>query len=429
MSSDDESMEACASLRECPDCGLFQYVPAVARGEGAVCIRCDGTLRRRSAQGVVLPLFCASVAAVLFAMSLDFPIMSLHVLGRFGSATVLSGPDRLADYGRWELSALVIATLMLLPALELMVMLAALVAAQASWHSRRLAWLFGCLERISPWSMPEVFLVGAGVAYTRLHAIAEVEVGPALVATGGFVLAITAADAVLDREAVWQRMGGVRDPGAPSDAALPMIGCDVCGLVWRSAPGERCTRCAHVLGHRKVNSIARVWACVIAAAILYVPANLLPVMTIVRAGRGGPRTILGGVVELADNQLWALAVIVFLASVAIPLLKLGILTSILVLTGRGSPMYLRLRTRLYKLVKAVGRWSMIDVFMMSTLVALLQMGLLASVSPDAGAIAFASVVVLTMLATEALDPRLMWDAASERVTTARAESLKERAVS
>jgi paraquat-inducible protein A len=364
-------------------------------------------------QGVGLPLFCVCVATVLFAMSLYLPIMSLHVLGRFASSTVLDGPVRLAGYGTWELSVLVVATLMVVPALKLAVMLASLFAATVSWHSRRLAWCFGWLERISPWSMLEVFLVGAGVAYTRLAAIADVEVGPALVTAGGFVLVIAAADAVMDREAVWQGMGGTSPVAVTCDAAVPLIGCDVCGLVSQALPTEHCSRCAHSLEHRKVNSIARVWACVIAAAILLVPANLLPVMTIVQGGRGGAHTIMGGVVELGENHLWALALVVFLASIVIPLLKLAILTSILVLTGRGSPAYLRLRTRMFKLVRAIGRWSMIDVFMVTVFVGLLHMGPLSNVSPDTGSMAFAAVVVLTMIATEALDPRLMWDAAGE----------------
>lgn len=406
-------MDPFESLRECPDCGLFQSLPMIAPGEAAQCDRCDGTLRRRSLQGVVLPLFCVSVATVLFGMALYLPSMSLYVVGRFASATAWDGPDRLAGYGVWQLSVLVVATLMVMPALKLAVLMASLLAAVASWPSRRLAWCFGWLERISPWSMLEVYLVGAGVAYTRLHAIADVHVGPALVATGGFVLVVAAADAVLDREAVWQRIGGTGGLAAASGLAAPLIGCDVCGLVSRSEPAERCPRCAHSLGHRKVNSIARVWACVVAAAILYVPANILPVMTIVQGGRGGARTILGGVVELGENDLWGLAVLVFLASVAIPLLKLGILTSILVLTGRRSPAYLGLRTRMFKMVRAIGRWSMIDVFMVTIFVGLLHMGPLSNVSPDSGSLAFAGVVMLTMIATEALDPRLMWDVASE----------------
>lgn len=159
--------------------------------------------------------------------------------------------------------------------------------------------------------------------------------------------------------------------------------------------------------------MARVWACVVGAAILYVPANILPVMTIIRGGRGAAHTIMGGVIELGENKLWGLAVVVFLASIAIPLLKLAILVAILVFTGRGSASYLQLRTRMYKLVRAVGRWSMIDVFMVTVLVSLLHLGPITNVSPDSGALAFGSVVVLTMIATEAMDPRLMWDAARE----------------
>ena len=400
------------SLRECPDCGLFQYVPAVGPGEGAQCVRCEGTVRKRTLQGVVLPLVCVCVASVLFGMSLYFPIMSLHVVGRFASATLFDGPVRLLNYGSWQLTVLVVLTLMVMPTVKLAVMLASLVAATMSWHSRRLAWAFGWLERISPWSMLEVFLVGAGVAYTRLHAIADVQVEPALIFLGAFVLVVAAADAVMDREAVWQGIGGMSHT-AVSDSSVPLIGCDVCGLVVRAACTEHCPRCAHSLEHRKANSIARVWACVIGAAILYVPANILPVMTIVRGGRGGAHTIMGGVIELGENKLWGLAILVFLASVAVPLLKLAILISILVLTGRGSPVYLRWRTRMFKLIQAIGRWSMIDVFMVTIFVGLLHMGPLSNVSPDGGALAFAAVVVLTMIATEALDPRLMWDAASE----------------
>ena len=410
-SGENADEQLAGSLRECPDCGLFQYVPAVEPGEGAQCARCQGMLRRRTLQGVVLPLVCVSVASVLFAMALYFPIMSLHVLGRFASATVFDGPIRLLNYGTWQLTLLVVLTLMVMPTVKLAVMLASLVATTVSWRSRRLAWAFGWLELITPWAMLEVFLVGAGVAYTRLHAIADVQVEPALIFAGAFVLVLAAADAVMDREAVWQGIGGTHQ-AAISDKSVPLIGCDVCGLVLRAEPTEHCPRCAHSLEHRKPNSIARVWACVIGAAILYVPANLLPVMTIVRGGRGGSHTIMGGVVELAENHLWGLAVLVFLASVAVPLLKLAILTSILVLTGRGSPAYLRWRTRLFKLVRAIGRWSMIDVFMVTIFVGLLHMGPLSNVSPDSGSMAFAAVVVLTMIATEALDPRLMWDAAS-----------------
>jgi paraquat-inducible protein A len=414
------------SLRECPDCGLFQSVSdSLSAGWSAECARCGRSLRHSFRHGIGLPLACACVAAVLLVMTLDFPIMSLHMLGRFSAATLFRGPQHLAEDGTWLLALLVVTTLIAAPIINLALLLIALVAVKVARPSRSVAWLFGWLERISPWSMLEVFLVGALVAYSRLSGLAEVDVGPSLIAASAFVVAIVVAEAALDRELVWRGLAPAASALADRDMTARSIGCDVCGLVTRAWSGERCPRCRHALGERKENSVARVWACVVAAAILYVPANALPVMTIVRLGRGGARTILGGVVELANDHLWPLAILVFLASVAIPLLKLAALTALLVMTARRSPRALVARTRLYKAVRAIGRWSMIDIFMLTTLVGLLQLGRLATVLPEHGALAFAGVVVLTMLATEWLDPRLMWDAAGELSASQHAPSAQE----
>jgi paraquat-inducible protein A len=158
--------------------------------------------------------------------------------------------------------------------------------------------------------------------------------------------------------------------------------------------------------------LARTWALGIAAAILYIPANYYPVLTVVQLGAGQPSTILGGVRELMDAGQWPLAALVFFASVAVPMLKLGGLTLLLVTTQMHRTGRLRDRTVLYRIVDAIGRWSMIDIFMESILVALVQFGALVTIDPGFGAIAFCGVVILTMLAAGTFDPRLMWDAAA-----------------
>jgi paraquat-inducible protein A len=150
---------------------------------------------------------------------------------------------------------------------------------------------------------------------------------------------------------------------------------------------------------------------VLTAAVLYIPANLYPVLTVIRFGQGAPSTILGGVVELIDAGMYPLALLVFTASVAVPLLKLAGLAIMLLATQSGSVKRIRDRTRLYRLIEFIGRWSMIDVFMVSLLVALVRLGFVASVTPGPGVIAFAAVVVLTMTASATFDPRLMWDSA------------------
>ncbi len=141
---------------------------------------------------------------------------------------------------------------------------------------------------------------------------------------------------------------------------------------------------------------------------------MLPVLTLIRAGRGGPSTILGGADELLRAGMWPLALLVFVASIMVPVLKLAGLTIMLVSTQRHWVARLQERTLIYRVVDVIGRWSMIDVFMISILTAVVRMGTVASVFPGDGAIAFCGVVILTILAANSFDPRLMWDAAGER---------------
>jgi paraquat-inducible protein A len=173
-----------------------------------------------------------------------------------------------------------------------------------------------------------------------------------------------------------------------------------------------------VLHARKPDSLARTWALVIAAAILYVPANLYPVLTVMQLGAGQPSTILGGVRELIASEMYPLAALVFFASIAVPMLKLIGLTIMLVATQSGRAGWLRDRTRLYHVVRWIGRWSMIDIFMESLLGALVRFGSVITIEPGIGAVAFCAVVILTMFAAEAFDPRLMWDAAGQQTRSA-----------
>ncbi|MGC1890870.1 MAG: paraquat-inducible protein A, partial [Stellaceae bacterium] len=162
------------------------------------------------------------------------------------------------------------------------------------------------------------------------------------------------------------------------------------------------------------NSVARTWALVIAAAVLYIPANYYPVLSVVQLGAGQPSTILGGVEELLTARQYPLAALVFFARIAVPMLKLIGLSFMLVTIQIGRLGWLRDRIRLYHIVRFICRWSMIDIFMESLLGALVAFGSVITIEPGAGALAFCAVVILTMFAAETFDPRLMWDAAAER---------------
>ena len=400
--------------QECRDCGLFQHVPPLNQGERARCMRCDRVLRTGRRDSINRALACAVGALLLFIMALQLPFMDVSAVGRTYQATLFTGPVMLDDRGMWEISTVVVATLIAMPAAQFMLLLIVLLGLRLPRPPRFLPRLFGWMERIRPWSMVEVFLLGVFVAYTRLQAIATVEVGPGLLALGGVMLCLIAADVELDHEDVW---GKLTEKGLlhlrPAPPSLRRIGCDCCGLVLMAPARWPCPRCGRRLRHRKRLSVARTWALLVAAIMLYLPANIYPIITVIRFGRGEPSTILQGVEELLELQMWPLAALVFMASIVVPLVKLLALIVMLVNTYEGSPWRLRERTKMYRVVEAVGRWSMIDVFMLTTLVALVRMGFIATVLPGQGAICFAAVVVLTMFAADFFDPRLMWDAARE----------------
>jgi paraquat-inducible protein A len=211
-------------------------------------------------------------------------------------------------------------------------------------------------------------------------------------------------------------MSGATFATAEPAGAPRLLGCESCGLVSADLlPGsesgtlaQHCPRCGHVLRATKPLSLQRTWACVIAAAVLYVPANALPIMTTVSAPDREEHTLLGGIHELWIGGSWGLSVIVFIASIAVPVLKIGVL-ALLAGTVRLAPRWRRLeRAKLYRLIEAVGHWSMLDVYVVLLLAATVRFGPLANVRPGPGLLCFAAVVVLTMLATITFDPRLIW---------------------
>jgi paraquat-inducible protein A len=195
--------------------------------------------------------------------------------------------------------------------------------------------------------------------------------------------------------------------------------CEGCGLLSRPAPGTdegRCPRCDQSLEFRKRASFQRTWAYVIGAAICYVPANVLPVLTTTTAAGAESDTIMQGVVLLWSPTGWPLSIIVLIASIIIPSAKILALAYLLITAQRGSAANNEQRIRLYRMVAFVGRWSMVDVFVDTFTAALIQLQPLMSVEPGPGLIFFAAVVVLTMLAVESFDPRLIWDSISSQET-------------
>ncbi len=410
--------------RECPQCGLLSVLPRMRPDLVADCPRCGHTLWRMRRHPFEFPIACGAAAVLFYCFALVAPFLEISAYGRFQLAHIETGPVQLSVQNFELVGLLVLGATVIFPGVKLGIMLTTLIGLEARLLSPRLLKpIFRWYGPITPWAMVDVYLLGFLVAYTRLVAMASVHLDTALYALIGLMISMAAADAALDTEAVWRaidrRQEELAGPPEAAPAMAPpsgqsaLMGCECCGFVNHAEPGQRCRRCNAVLFWRKRNSISRSWALMVASAFLYIPANIIPVMWITKLAKTQSFTIMGGIIELANYGLWPLAVLVFFASISIPLFKLVTLAYMLITTELRSPNHLIGRTRAYRLIDFIGRWSMIDVFMISILIALVRFGQFANVRADAGAACFAGVVVLTMFAVRGFDPRLMWDAPAD----------------
>lgn len=201
-------------------------------------------------------------------------------------------------------------------------------------------------------------------------------------------------------------------------AKASLLSCSACHLISKKPPALKksvmhCPRCGERLRSRKPESLSRTWALVVAAVIFYIPANMIPIMKVTSLGAVQSDTILSGVMYFIETGMWPIALVIFIASVFVPLLKLFILIFLLISTQMKSKWRPRDRTRLYRAIEAIGRWSMVDIFVVTLMVALVKLGSLADVEAAPGAAYFAAVVVITIFAAMSFDPRLIWDKMEE----------------
>ena len=384
----------------------MQMLPVLGRGQTAMCRRCDSTLAGPATGRVDAPLALAGAALVLLLAALVWPLMTVSSLGAARESWLHTCVSALWDQGFLSLAALVAAFTVALPCIYLGLLLWVLIALRFNLGGP-LGRLFRWVQHLRPWMMIEVYLVGCFVAYSRIKVVSTIEIGLGgwclLGASLLFLLVLTQ----LDARTVWEALPVKAAAGKGQET----IACTVCDLVVTGTEeGGDCPRCAATLHVRKPDAFRRTTALVITGFLLYVPANFIPVLTTVRLGRADENTILSGVIELVHNDLWPLAIIVFSASIILPLLKLCGLTWMLIATHLRSRRLLVPRTRFYRMIDLVGRWSNIDVFAVSVLIAALRFGALTEVHAGSGLVAFAAVVIVTMFATSVFDTRLMWDA-------------------
>lgn len=409
-------------LIACEHCASVQRRRSLRHGELAACGRCGTVLWRYSRLTLNDWLALAAASFIVFCIANAFPVARIEVYGAERSATLLDAIVITWQQHHWSVAIMTGTAGFALPLLQLLSLLWVLVPLARGRMPADMAQICRLLGWLRPWSMVPVFLLGAIVSLVKLAGSVQVHVGLGLPAFGLLTILLTMMGRLSPR-ALWRHAEDAGLAEAPEPRYLPghvLAGCHACGLVQdlaEEAPDgqsgghpRRCARCRAVLHNRKPQSLARTWALMLTAAILYIPANVLPVMHITSVVGDSSHTILGGVVELWHGGAWDIALIVFVASVVVPMTKLLALLLLVLRVQRGDAGGLRSRTRLYEMVEIIGQWSMLDVFVVILLSALANFPGLMRISADPGAAAFGLVVVLTMLAAMSFDPRSAWDA-------------------
>lgn len=394
----------------CPDCGTLQDLPRLARGAAAICPVCDHKLERTNGRSIAAALACSLATFMLLFPANLLPFLSVSLLGVTRMMLLGSGVVVLWD-GQWIVVAVLVgAFAVVLPFVQFGLLSAVLACIAAGrkrpWLGRAFRWT----HRLDLWAMPDVFLIGCFIGYSRVEAAVPVTIGP-----GGFCFMAAAfftmiSRAALDRRTVWRTIAPERS--APP-SGQPEISCTVCDLIAPATmEGGRCPRCAARLHARKPAVAIHTTALLIAGLVLYFPANVFPMSVDTQLGQPVEHRIIDGIKDLFQAGLWPLGVLIFCTSIAIPLLKIVGLGWCLISIRRRSSRRLILRTKLYRFIDEIGRWSNVDVFTIAVIVPLFRFDGLASSHAAIGVTAFVLVVVLTMLASQGFDARLMWDAAN-----------------
>lgn len=361
------------TLIACHECDALLHKPRLSGKDTARCPRCDALLYRSGSAQVDRICALTTGALITFLIAQGFPILEMDVNGMRVQTTLFGALEAMWNQGMPLVAVMVFCSTLLFPLVEMSALLYVLFPLRSGAVPPGFNGVLRAIQFVRPWGMIEVFMLGILVTIVKMVSLARVVPEAALFAFAALTLML-AVVVMFDPRTLWDVADSLRGRAAVT-----------------------------------ISVIARTLALLIAAAILYIPANLLPIMRTASIVGSQEDTIMSGVVYFWTSGEWPLAVVVFVASILVPMMKLGVLAILVYTAQRRSAWRPMQRTKLYRIVERIGRWSMLDIFVVTLTVALVHFRSLAVITAGPGALAFGSVVILTMLASMQFDPRLIWD--------------------
>ncbi|MFT4928650.1 MAG: paraquat-inducible protein A [Phenylobacterium sp.] len=366
----------------CHECGLRVSVPVLAEQHKAQCPRCGFVLTIVHENAVERILAFSLTALIFLAASLPFEFLAFKANGLENKFDVAASFAILMDNDYQVLALLQLVTIFVIPVAILAGLIYLLIPLRKGRYPAKGHWVMDWVLRLLPWSMVEIFLIGALVSLIKIIAMADIVLGPSFVAFVLFALAMTAVVLHIDQRQLYQLLDAAKPEGVVKQPPKPHLSRSI--------------------------SIQQTWALILTSVVLYIPANILPIMNTRLLGQNDPSTILGGVILLWGMGSYPIAAVIFIASVAVPVAKILALAWLNYSVQVNTAGLTIQRIKLYRIAEFVGRWSMVDVFVVIILVSLIQLGNTMSIVPGAATLAFAGVVVVTMLAAMRFDPQLIW---------------------
>lgn len=397
----------------CHDCDWVMERPTLADHETAHCPRCGARVQTPRTPDSESLMAWSLASLLMLGVGLHFEFLSFETRGVGQTITLFDTATALLEGQYVFLAGLIGLTTVILPALYLLsVFYVSLsrklgrVLPDAEVMSRLLGW-------IRPWMMSDVFLVGVLIGLIKIVSLAHIETGPSFWAFGVYLLMFLKVTTDFEPSTFWEQFGGGQrlsrslDPGRPAHEQ-GVMGCAHCDRPFEPNRMNVCPRCGRWHPLSLVDRWQLTLSLLVAAAILYVPAQVYPIMEMDRLTGIDPSTIAGGVMELYRTGSWPIALIIFVASVIVPLAKIVALGWLCLRHWLEWSGETRHHVWLYRVTDRIGRWSMIDIYVVALLVALVQAGGFITVHPGPAAISFALVVIVTMLAAITFDPRWIW---------------------
>lgn len=418
-----------AHAETCHYCDLVVDVPEVLEGSGYRCPRCGSTLSYLVHSPVPGAILGAISSIILFFCVEFLPFMKISVAGIAMEMSIREVSISVFSDAYKVLALFVYFCMQIFPLMCLLlicVMYASFATGAGKWAKRAAKMFFSIRE----WCMIEVFLVATLVSMVKLVSMTDMTLKPGFYCFCLFIFIYIRTMSSVDRSYVWGKI--LKNRNALKYAYLSgkhavqvgIKGCECCETIV-SEEEDFCPGCGKRVETRKPDSVQRCLALVVAAVIMYLPANLMPIMITETVGQTSPATIIDGVIYMWSSGSYFVSMIIFIASVFVPALKIGILLMLCWSIKKGGSGDLGQKTKLYHLTEFIGKWSMVDVFVVVIMTAYIRMGTLMSIYPGTAAVAFCSVVVLTMLAANSLDSRDLWNNADTTEGKAVSTSIKK----